>query len=328
MSETMTTGTVSVVFNGQTISLTYDSSTQKWVGTTTAGSKSSYGRDVAPDGTETETAGQQYYRASITATDTYGNTSGTITGSSSGTAIQQALCVRVKEKVVPTIENISPASGAYNTTGTQMIAFDLKDNNNGQNAGYSGIDLTSLVLTLTPDGGAAQTITTWTSTAISGGYHIEYTATSLADADYTIDIAIADYDGNTATATSTFEVDTSAPSLDVSSPTEGALLNSRTITIAGSTDAGSTVTATVGGTDVGTITVDASGNFSKSYTVSGNGSYAVVVTTEDGAGNTYSITRNISVYVAAVDVSNVVIAPNPADGGATLTITATVTLTV
>lgn len=327
MSETMTTGTVSVVFNGQTISLTYDSSTQKWVGTTTAGSKSSYGRDVAPDGTETETAGQQYYRASITATDTYGNTSGTITGNSSGTAIQQALCVRVKEKVVPTIENISPASGAYNTTGTQMIAFDLKDNNNGQNAGYSGIDLSSLVLTLTPDGGAAQTITTWTSTAISGGYHIEYAATSLADADYTIDIAIADYDGNTGTASSYFTVDTIAPSLDVSSPADSALLNNFTITIAGTTDAGAAVTATVGGVDVGTITVAGDGSFSTTYTIPMNGTYSVVVTSTDAAGNATSITRTITIFAATVTVTNVVISPNPADGGNSLTITATVTLT-
>lgn len=328
MSETMTTGTVSVVFNGQTISLTYDSSTQKWVGTTTAGSKSSYGRDVAPDGTETEISGQQYYRASITATDTYGNTSGTITGSISGTSVQQALCLRVKETTAPTIESLTPANGAYNTTGSQTISFDLLDDNNGQSVGYSGIDLTALTFTLTKQGESPSTITTYTSTAITGGYHVEYTASSLADGIYTIGIQIADHDGNTATASASFTVDTVAPALDVTSPVNNAQLSNRTITIAGTTDVGATVTATVNGTDVGTITVDASGNFSKSYTVSGNGSYAVVVTTEDGAGNTYSITRNISVYVATVDVSNVVIAPNPADGGATLTITATVTLTV
>lgn len=327
MSETMTTGTVSVVFNGQTISLTYDSSTQKWTGTTTAGSKSSYGRDVAPDGTETEISGQQYYRASITATDTYGNTSGTITGNIAGTTVEQGLCLRVKETTAPTVESLTPSNGAYNTTGTQTISFNVLDNNNGQSTGYSGIDISSLVLTLTDSGGTVTTLTGYTTSAITGGYSVSYTATGLDDDVYTIGVTVSDYDGNTGTASSYFTVDTIAPSLDVSSPADSALLNNFTITISGTTDAGAAVTATVGGVDVGTITVAGDGSFSTTYTIPMNGTYSVVVTSTDAAGNATSITRTITIFAATVTVTNVVISPNPADGGNSLTITATVTLT-
>lgn len=319
----MTDGTVTIRIDGTTYNMTYQTSGDyagQWTATLTAPSASSYGRNIDVDGTVTSASGQGYYTASITATDTATNTT-TETGSnaSGATAVQQALMLRVRENTAPTITDVLPASGAYITTSTPTITFKVRDSESGA----SGINESTIALKI--NGTAVSGLVT---TAVTGGYDVSYTpSTAIPEGSVTLTIDVSDNDGNAATTvTRTFEIDVTAPSLNVSSPTDGAITNSRTITIAGTTDAGVTVTATVNGTDVGSITVAQDGSFTKTHTVSADGTFVVVVTATDIAGNvTGSGNITITINTNMPVISNVTFVPNPADAGATLIAVCTVT---
>ena len=87
--------------------------------------------------------------------------------------------------------------------------------------------------------------------------------------------------------TSTIKVDTVPPSLTVTTPTDGLITNTDTLTVSGTTnDATSspvTVTITLNTVDQGAVTVDGGGAFSKLVTLSEGSNTIVVVTATDKA---------------------------------------------
>lgn len=295
----MAISTVIAKLNGQTYTLTLNSSTGKYEASITAPGKTSYNQSGG------------YYNVQVEATNEAG-TKGTADAST-----LDGLKLVVKEKVAPVITIISPSTGAYVVNSKQPVVFTIVDETDG-----SGVDLTTLVIkqdgTVVPSGAI-------TSTAISGGYQVTYTPQSaLSDGSHTVTVDCKDHDGNSAAQKSTtYTVDTIPPTLNITAPSEGLVTATAGITVAGTTnDATSspvTVAIKLNGADQGAVTVGSDGSFSKTVTLK-EGENVIVVTATDAAGKESTVTRNITLDTSVPKIVSATITPNPADTGATVII--------
>lgn len=301
----MSVKTVQAIVNGQTVTLTLNSSTGKYEGSITAPSKSSYTNDG------------HYYGVTVKATDDAGNTT---TKDHTDSALGESLRLVVKEKVAPTITITSPTASANLTNNKPTIKWNVTDDDSGVASDTIGITIDS----------GAKITSGITKTEIDGGYECSYTPSSaLSDGSHTIKIDASDNDGNAATQKSvTFKVDTVPPSLSVTSPTEGMVTNVSEVTVSGTTnDATSspvTVTIKLNNGSAQTVTVNADGTFSKALTLAAGVNTITVVAT-DSAGKTTTVTRSVTLDTGAPVIHSVVINPNPVDCGKTYVITVEVT---
>ena len=274
--------------------LKYNSLTGAYEATITAPTESSF---LWPNG---------YYPVTIEVT----NDAGTVVTATDAT--MDSLKLYVRETTAPTLSTAIPSTGQYLTNNQPQISFRFKDTG-------SGVNPDSAVITL--DG---KSITNYTASESTDGYWIRFTPTSaLSDGSHTVKVSVADNDGNRSdTESITFTVDTVAPSLSVTSPTNGLITNTSSLTIAGTTnDATSspvTIAITLNGTSQGTVSVS-SGSYSKTVTLS-DGSNTIVVTATDSAGKTTSITRTVTLNTAVPVIRSAMITPNPVDVGATMII--------
>jgi hypothetical protein len=287
--------------NGTDYTLTYNSTSGKYEATITAPGSTSYNLT------------NHYYNCSVTATNTAG-TSTTVTGDT-----LSGLRLVVHETVKPVITITSPTSGAYVTNNKQPVVFTVVDESGG-----SGINIGSLVVK--QDGTAT---TAYTTTAITNGYSVTYTpTTALTDGSHTVTVDISDNDGNAAVQkTTTYTVDTVAPTLNVTKPANNLVTNSASLTVSGTTnDATSSpvsVTIKLNGTDQGSVTVT-SGAFSKAITLA-TGSNTILVTATDAAGRFSTVTRTVTLDTTSPKITAVTITPNPADTGASMVVSVTIT---
>ena len=295
----MAVKTVQYVFNGQTYDLTLDASTGKYKATVPAPSKSSYSQDG------------HKYGGSVIATDDAGNST---TIDQSDATFGANLLLRVLEKVAPTLVFTYPTAGAYITNATPAIRFKVTDND-------SGVNPDTIVIKV--DG--AKVTTSFTKTAVTGGYECSYTpGTALADGAHTISIEASDYDGNAATAkTVTFTIDTIPPTLTLTNPADGLITNKSTLVVSGKTDDAKSkpVTVTVNGASVA---VNSDGSFSKEITLT-NGSNTITVVAKDKAGKTTTVTRKVTLDTGAPVFKGITLTPNPVDCGKTFIISVEVT---
>lgn len=299
--------TVYATVNGQTITLTLNNSTGKYEAQLTAPAGSSFNLSGG------------YYPVSVKVTDTAGNeTSADSTHSTLGSSLR----LYVKEQVKPIITIMSPSTGAYVTTGTPEIKFKVTDNT-VQTTGYSGVKKDSCVIKI-----GSKSITsgiTWTET--EGGFIGTYTPTeALADGNQTIGIDIKDNDGNSAdTASCTFKVDTVAPSLTVTAPTEGFETNQSELTVVGTTDDVTSkpvaIAIKLNGTDCGAVEVGSDGSFSKKINLTVQGENIIFVAATDKAGKVTTVTRRIIFNTTAPVIKSVQITPNPVFAGNVYTVT-------
>lgn len=185
---------VQATINGQTYTLTYNSSTGKYEATITAPTKSSY------------TKSGHYYPVVVKATDDAGNTT---TVDSSHATLGSSLQLKVKEKVAPVIAITYPTASALIVNNKPTITWKVTDDDSGVNPDTIGITI---------DSGSKVTGSAISKTAITGGYECSYTPSSaLSDGSHTIKIDASDYDGNAATQKSvTFKIDTVPPTLNMS----------------------------------------------------------------------------------------------------------------
>ena len=296
--------TVQANINGTWHNLTYNPENQRWEATITAPGATSFNQ---PGG---------YYNVQVRATNTAG-TQGTADGST-----LPGLQLIVKETVAPVITITSPSNGARVTNSNQPVTFTVIDE-----AGGSGIDLESVVVKL--DGSAASAGEV-THSAVTNGYSFTYTpASPMGDGSHTVTVDASDNDGNAATQKSTtFTVDTVAPSLNVTSPTDGLVTNNASITVTGTTnDATSspvTVTVQLNSQDQGAVTVGSDGSFSKAITLA-NGANVIVVTSTDQAGKSTSVTVNVTLDTSVPQIVSATITPNPVDAGETMVISVQIT---
>lgn len=305
----MAVSTVKVAIKGQTYDLTYNSTSKKWEGTITAPGTTSFNNNAG-----------HYYPVTVIATDQAGNST---SKDDSDSTLGANLKLAVKETTKPTISITSPSSGAKLTTASPTISFSLRDQ-----AGGSGINIGSLALKI--DGGSAigNTATGMTCTAVTNGYDCTYVCQSaLAEGSHTITIGVSDNDGNAASTTSTaFTMDTVPPTLNISAPADGLITNNSSLTVSGTTNdvtsSPVTVTIKLNGTDQGAVTIT-SGSFSKALTLA-SGSNTIVVRSTDSAGKYSEITRTVTLDTTPPVISAISVTPNPANAGATLTISVTV----
>ena len=275
----------------------------KWVASPTAPAITSFNRT------------EKYYPVLVEIT----NDAGTVgTYDASDATIGASLRLQVKEKNKPVITLITPTNGARVTNNKQPITFKVVDETNGSGVKTSSVSLKIDSATYT------EASPGMVKTAITNGYQFVYTPQAvLSNGDRTITINAQDNDGNAATAvTASIKVDTVPPSLNITSPANNLITNNKSITLAGTTnDATSspvTITATLNGTDVGSIPVT-NGAFSKALTgIEGNN--VLVVTARDAAGLTTPVTRNFKIDTSVPKIKSVSIAPNPANASSSVAI--------
>ena len=290
--------------NGQWHTLTLNPSNGRYEAQITAPGATSYNQSGG------------YYNVTVEATNTAG-TSGTADAST-----LDGLKLYVKERVAPVITITSPSNGARVTNSNQPVTFTVVDE-----AGGSGVDLDSVVVKLD---GSAVSAGEVTHSAVTNGYSFTYTpASPMKDGPHTVTVDASDNDGNAAEQKSTtFTVDTVAPSLNVTSPTDGLITNNASITVTGTTnDATSspvTVTVQLNSQDQGAVTVESSGSFSKAITLA-NGANVIVVTSTDQAGKSTSVTINVTLDTSVPQIVSATITPNPVDAGETMVISVQIT---
>lgn len=298
--ESMSVKTVQAVINGQTYTLTKNTSTGKYEATITAPSKSSY------------TLSGHYYPVTVKATDDAGNVT---TKDETDSTLGASLRLQVKEKVVPVITITAPTASQYLANSTPAIAWKITDDD-------SGVNPSTIALKI--DGTAVDT-SKITKTAVTGGYTCSYTpASALSDGAHTVVATASDYDGNAAVQKSvTFTVDTIPPTLSISAPAEGFITNKSTVTVKGTTDDATSkpVTVTVNGAP---IPVTPSGTFSNDVTLK-EGSNTITIIAKDKAGKTTTVTRIVKLDTAPPVIKSATITPNPVDCGKTFVISVEVT---
>ncbi len=289
--------------NGTWYTLTYDSASASYKATITAPGATSFN----------QTGG--YYNVTVEATNTAG-TQTVVNGST-----MNGLRLVVKETVKPVITILSPSSGAFVTNNKQPVVFTITDE-----AGGSGVKLSSLVVKLDGTAVASSTIT---NTAVTNGYSFTYTpATALSDGSHTLTIDVTDNDGNAAVQkTTTYKVDTVPPTLNLTAPAANQITNAASLLVRGTTNdsvsSPVTIKITLNGADQGAITVDSSGAFSKTVTLA-EGSNTIVVTATDSAGKTSSVTRTVTLDTTIPQIQSATITPNPANAGASVIISVVV----
>lgn len=313
----MTVASVIVTINGQDVTLTKGQN-NVWSATITAPSKSSgsHNSGVGPDiGSAAASLG--YYPATVVATDQAGN-SVTVDGTGSG-ELSQSARLKVEERTAPVVSNLTPSSGAYIITSLPTVQFSIAD-------GGSGLDASRVYVKI--DSGTAVTVTPSLSQDLSTGTVSYQVPSALSDGNHTIIVYCYDLDGNKSSEVSTtFRVDTVDPSLVVTAPTTGFITNVASCNVTGTTNdvtsSPVTIAVTLNGVDQGAVTVN-EGAFTKAITLT-EGSNTIVVTATDAAGRTSTQTVTVTLDTQAPVITAISLTPNPADGGATVTIEVTVT---
>lgn len=203
-----------VRFNGQELVATYDDQTKLWTATATAPSTSSYGQ---PD---------HVYKAEVFAEDQAGNSA---TVNSSDPTYGAQLKIRVLEKTKPEGQIRTPSNGSVLGVNTQNVLIAVTDN------GGSGLNNASFKLKVnnTAIPLKAGEVDGYTIEAGSGNDAgktlVKYTAKNLSDGANKVTFEFADNDGNAgAVLTSNFTISTAAPALNITSPADNLLTNSKT----------------------------------------------------------------------------------------------------
>lgn len=301
----MAISTVKITVGGVEHDAVYNSTGGYWVCQLTAPALSSHGL----------TGG--YYPVTVSAEDDAGNTA---TADDSHETLGNYLRLSVYETVAPVISGLTPSSGSYIAANTAAVSFSVTDND-------SGVDLDTLSLTFDGVAVAAADIV---KTQITGGWYCEYTPPgTLSEGPHAVVVGVSDNDGNDASASSTFYVDTAAPTLLLGSPTDNALTNQVPLTFTGmASDASGfpDISVTVNGVAVSvspTVTNAVTGAFELPLTL-GEGTNVVVITATDSAGHTSSVTRTVVIDITPPVISAVEITPGETEVGGSCTVRVTV----
>ncbi|WXG41878.1 MAG: Ig-like domain-containing protein [Candidatus Freyarchaeum deiterrae] len=211
-----------------------------------------------------------------------------------------------------------------------VIAFDLAGNNATASVPFT-VDTTLPTVTITsPTNGAlfntSSVTVNWTGYAYSGinyyevkldggtfgsvGTNTSYTFTSLSDGSHTVYVRAWSLVGNNATASVSFNVDTIPPTVNIASPTNGALFNTGSVTVnwTGS-DANSGIAYFEVRIDGGSW-INVSTSLSHTFTGLSTGTHSVDVIAFDLAGNN----ATASVFFTVDTIPPIVTITSPTNG--------------
>lgn len=234
-----------------------------------------------------------YYGVQIIAADEAGNE---ITINQEDGTWGDQLQLEAYESTKPTVTITYPSADSRINTCTPTITAQLRDND-------SGIDPATLDLRINGGSKITQGAPGLTLTPVEGGYDLSYAVPdALLEGSTTISIGVSDKDGNAAEPASiTCTIAVTAPTISLSSPTEGLVTNQSNVLIEGITSddqlTSVTLTATVNGHDQGTITIDSqTGAFSLRANLEHmqEGNNTITVKVVDATGLEAEITRNVT----------------------------------
>lgn len=269
-------------YKGSRYNATYSEETQSWDVDIPAGAESSYGQ---PNHT---------YPITLHAKDAAGNE--TVMQATDPTYGDQ-LNIRVLEKTKPTATIVSPTQGSVLGSATQDIVMELSD------AGGSGLNMASVIFKI--NNIQVSSGLTWSDGA-DGKKTCTYHATNLSDGSNSVSLQVTDNDGNVSdVATVSFVISTQAPTLNVTSPTENLLTNSKQVTVSGTAAAGSdAVTLTEVTINGEPADIGEGGAFSEEITLN-EGENTITIVAKDSLGKTTTVTRHVTVDTQAPVISDV-----------------------
>lgn len=306
-----------VRFNGQDLVATYDAETQLWTATATAPSTSSYGQ---PD---------HVYKAEVFAEDQAGNSASV---NSSDATYGAQLKIRVLEKTKPEGVIRTPSNGSVLGVNTQNVLIAVTDNGgSGLNNASFKLKVNERVIPLKAGEADGYTIEAG-SGADNGKTLVKYTAKNLSDGANKVTFEFADNDGNAGnTLTSNFTISTAAPSLNITSPADNLLTNSKTVTVAGAATtaiAGVTISKVVikvdGGAD-NAVTLGGNGSFSKEITIDRDGRHTITIIATDSLGKTTQVVRNVTIDTTKPVITDIKASATTVDAGGRIVFTFKVT---
>lgn len=307
------TNGVRVLVNGSEMVATYNSSTGYYEVSATAPSQTSGSNNSGSGpGVGAAAQGKGYYPVTVTVTDDAGNvTSVDDTDSDFGSVLR----LSVLETDLPTAAITYPSAGGTITNARPTITFTVTDAGSGVRKCYIKVD-----------GGSAVEVTPSISGSVAS---CTFTPVSnLSDGNHTIVVYGTDYDGNTsAEVSSTFKIDTTPPTLNISAPADNIKTNVSTVSVTGTTnDANSTpvtVVITVG-SQTYTPTVAVNGSFTQVVDLT-EGTNVITIKATDSAGLESTVTRTVSLDTAAPVITEIIITDNPTTTGTSYTIQIKVT---
>ncbi|RKG89288.1 cell envelope biogenesis protein OmpA [Corallococcus sp. CA049B] len=221
-----------------------------------------------------------------------------------GTNSTQASSTFTVDQTPPTVAIITPTDGSTINT---------------PNVTVTGTSVGATTVTLTFDNASYGPIT------VNGDGSWSFPLPGpLAENTYTVTAVAVDAAGNTSTPdSSTFTVDLTAPTVEISTPGDGDVIGTSTVTVTGTASGATSVTLTYNGTDYGPIPVDGAGNWSYTLPLAvPPGSHTVTAVSVDAAGN--ESTPDESTFTVDLTVPTVAIS-NPLTGSSLNTSTVTVT---
>lgn len=269
-------------YKGSRFNAVYNDDTGLWDLDIPAGSESSYGQ---PNHT---------YPITLHAKDAAGNE--TVMQATDPTYGDE-LNIRVLEKTKPIATIVSPTQGSVLGSATQDIVMELQD------AGGSGLNMASVIFKV--NNVQVSSGLSWAD-GTGGKKTCTYHATNLSDGSNSVSLQVTDNDGNVSdVATVSFVISTQAPTLNVTSPTENLLTNSKQVTVSGTAAAGSDAVTlsevTINGepADIGE-----GGAFSEEITLN-EGENTITIVAKDSLGKTTTVTRHVTVDTQAPIISDV-----------------------
>jgi alpha-tubulin suppressor-like RCC1 family protein len=195
------------------------------------------------------------------------------------------------DSVSLTVDTTNPVVGISSPTDGATIGDTTPD------IAFTVTDATAVTSQCRVDGGG------WIACASP------WTAPPLADGSHTVDVEATDAAGNTGTASRTFSIDSTLPTVTISSPVNGATTNNNTPSVSFSTTGSPPVTTEC------RVDSGAFGSCSSPWTVPAlaDGSHTLAVRATDALARTAtsSITLNVDATAPAVTITA------PLDGGAT-----------
>lgn len=306
-----------VRFNGQDLVATYNDQTKLWTATATAPSTSSYGQ---PD---------HVYKAEVFAEDQAGNSA---TVDSSDHTYGAQLKIRVLEKTKPEGQIHTPSNGSVLGVNTQNVLIAVTDNGgSGLNNASFKLKVNSTAIPLKAGEADGYTIEAGSGND-AGKTLVKYTAKNLSDGANKVTFDFADNDGNAGTTlTSNFTISTAAPALNITSPADNLLTNSKTVTVAGAATTAvtgvtiSSVTIKVDSGNAESVSLGGNGSFRKAITIANDGHHTITIVATDSLGKTTQVVRNVTIDTTKPVITDIHASTTTVDAGDRIVFTFKVT---